>query len=39
VTTSLTKPLYTTRATATGGRAGHAVSDDGILIDVTVTAG
>jgi lipoyl-dependent peroxiredoxin len=31
VTTSLTKPLYTARATATGGRAGHAVSDDGIL--------
>ena len=25
------KPLYTARATATGGRAGHAVSDDGIL--------
>jgi len=31
VTTSLTKPLYTARATATGGRSGHAVSDDGIL--------
>jgi Ohr subfamily peroxiredoxin len=31
VTTSLTKPLYTARATATGGRAGHAVSDDGVL--------
>jgi Ohr subfamily peroxiredoxin len=31
VTTQLTKPLYTARATATGGRAGHAVSDDGIL--------
>jgi lipoyl-dependent peroxiredoxin len=31
VTTSLTKPLYTARATATGGRAGHAVSEDGIL--------
>jgi osmotically inducible protein OsmC len=31
VTTSLIKPLYTARATATGGRAGHAVSDDGIL--------
>ena len=31
MTTSLTKPLYTARATATGGRAGHAVSDDGIL--------
>ena len=29
--TSLTKPLYTARATVTGGRAGHAVSDDGIL--------
>lgn len=31
MTTSLIKPLYTARATATGGRAGHAVSDDGIL--------
>jgi len=31
VTTSLTKPLYTARATATGGRAGHAASDDGVL--------
>jgi osmotically inducible protein OsmC len=31
VTTPLIKPLYTARATATGGRAGHAVSDDGIL--------
>jgi lipoyl-dependent peroxiredoxin len=31
VTTSLTKPLYTARATATGGRSGHAVSDDGSL--------
>jgi osmotically inducible protein OsmC len=31
VTTSLIKPLYTARATATGGRSGHAVSDDGIL--------
>src|SRR6202046_1673749 len=31
VSTSLVKPLYTARATATGGRAGHAVSDDGIL--------
>jgi lipoyl-dependent peroxiredoxin len=31
MTTSLTKPLYTARAAATGGRAGHAVSDDGIL--------
>jgi lipoyl-dependent peroxiredoxin len=27
----LTKPLYTARATATGGRAGHAVSEDGLL--------
>ena len=25
------KPLYTARATATGGRSGHAVSDDGLL--------
>ena len=31
MTTSLTKPLYTARATATGGRSGHAVSDDGII--------
>jgi osmotically inducible protein OsmC len=31
VTTPLIKPLYTARATATGGRAGHVVSDDGIL--------
>jgi len=31
MTTPLTKPLYTARATATGGRAGHAASDDGIL--------
>jgi Ohr subfamily peroxiredoxin len=31
VVTQLTRPLYTARATATGGRAGHAVSDDGIL--------
>lgn len=31
MTTSLIKPLYTARATATGGRAGHAVSDDGVL--------
>jgi len=31
VTSQLTKPLYTARATATGGRAGRAVSDDGIL--------
>jgi lipoyl-dependent peroxiredoxin len=25
------KPLYTARATATGGRSGHAVTDDGLL--------
>jgi osmotically inducible protein OsmC len=31
VTTTLTKPLYTARATATGGRSGHAISDDGII--------
>jgi len=31
VTTQLTRPLYTARATVTGGRAGHAVSDDGLL--------
>lgn len=31
MTTALTKPLYTARATAHGGRAGHAVSSDGIL--------
>ncbi|HEY5361853.1 MAG TPA: organic hydroperoxide resistance protein [Streptosporangiaceae bacterium] len=31
MTTKLTKPLYTARATATGGRAGHAVTDDGLL--------
>lgn len=30
MTTSI-EPLYTATATATGGRAGHAVSDDGIL--------
>ena len=29
--TVLAKPLYTARATATGGRAGHAVTDDGLL--------
>jgi len=29
--TALIKPLYTARATATGGRAGHAVTDDGLL--------
>lgn len=31
MTTPLVKPLYTARATATGGRSGHAVSDDGLL--------
>jgi osmotically inducible protein OsmC len=31
VPTELTRSLYTARATATGGRSGHAVSDDGIL--------
>jgi osmotically inducible protein OsmC len=31
VTTPLIKPLYTAKATATGGRSGHAVSDDGII--------
>jgi len=35
VTSSLVKPLYTARATATGGRSGHVVSADGIL-DVNV---
>ena len=29
--TPLTRPLYTARATATGGRAGHARSEDGLL--------
>ena len=29
MTTPLIKPLYTARATATGGRSGHAVTDDG----------
>jgi osmotically inducible protein OsmC len=29
--TVLIKPLYTARATATGGRAGHSVTDDGLL--------
>ena len=28
MTTPLVKPLYTARATATGGRSGHAVTDD-----------
>jgi Ohr subfamily peroxiredoxin len=31
VTTALIKTLYTARATAHGGRSGHAVSSDGIL--------
>ncbi len=31
MTTSLTKSLYTARATAHGGRSGHAVSSDGLL--------
>lgn len=31
MTIQLTKPLYTARATATGGRSGHAVSADGLL--------
>ena len=31
MTTALIKSLYTARATAHGGRAGHAVSSDGIL--------
>jgi lipoyl-dependent peroxiredoxin len=31
VTTKLTRPLYTARATAVGGRSGHVNSDDGIL--------
>jgi lipoyl-dependent peroxiredoxin len=31
VTTPLVKPLYTARATVTGGRSGHAVTDDGQL--------
>jgi lipoyl-dependent peroxiredoxin len=31
VTTQLVRPLYTASATATGGRAGHVVSADGIL--------
>ncbi len=29
--TALVKPLYTARATATGGRSGHVVTDDGLL--------
>ncbi len=35
MTTQLVKPLYAARATATGGRSGHAVTDDGLL-DVTL---
>ena len=31
MTTKLTRPLYTARATAKGGRSGHVNSDDGIL--------
>ena len=31
MTTQLVKPLYTASATATGGRAGHVISADGIL--------
>jgi osmotically inducible protein OsmC len=31
VTTQLTRRLYTAKATAIGGRAGHVTSDDGIL--------
>lgn len=31
MTTALTKALYTARATAHGGRAGHVVSSDGVL--------
>jgi lipoyl-dependent peroxiredoxin len=31
MTTQLVKPLYTASAAATGGRAGHVVSADGIL--------
>ena len=30
MTTSLTKPLYTARASATGGRSGHGATDDGV---------
>ena len=29
MSTPLVRPLYTARATATGGRSGHAVTDDG----------
>lgn len=31
MTTALVKPLYTARATVTGGRSGHAVTGDGQL--------
>ena len=31
MTNPVIKPLYTARATATGGRSGHAVTDDGLL--------
>ena len=37
MTTPLVKPLYTARATATGGRSGHAVTDDG-QVDVHLKA-
>jgi osmotically inducible protein OsmC len=37
MTTQLTRRLYTAKATATGGRAGHGVSDDGLLdVDLRV---
>jgi lipoyl-dependent peroxiredoxin len=37
VTTQLTRRLYTAKATATGGRGGHAASDDGLLeVDLRV---
>jgi Ohr subfamily peroxiredoxin len=35
MTTTLTKPIYTARASGTGGRAGHVRTDDGVLsVDV-----
>lgn len=35
MTTKLIKPLYTARASATGGRTGHSQTDDGLLsVDV-----
>jgi osmotically inducible protein OsmC len=37
MTNTPTKIVYTARATVTGGRAGHATSDDGIL-DLDLTA-